>query len=127
MRTLRINRELSPLLAGAAAAVPTAGAVLALTGSNSPLRGPCTLLFLLLAPAAGLAAALRGLDPFARALCALAGAVAVDMLVAQVMLAAHHWSVRGGVAAVAALSLLLLLLALLRVRNSGTRAQERGK
>ncbi|RRQ78643.1 hypothetical protein CQW39_11515 [Streptomyces griseofuscus] len=124
MRTLRINRELSPLLAGAAAAVSTVGALLALTGSNSALRGPCTLLFLLLAPAAALAAALRGLDPFARALCALAGAVVVDMLVAQVMLAVHHWSVRGGTAAVAVLSLALLLLVQLRDRITGKSTQD---
>ncbi|MER8061311.1 MULTISPECIES: hypothetical protein [unclassified Streptomyces] len=124
MRTLRVNRELSPLLAGAAAAVPTAGALLALTGSGAALRGPGALLFLLLAPAAALATALRGLDPFARALCALAGAVVVDMLVAQVMLATHRWSVRGGVAAVAVLSLLLLLLVLLRDRIPGKSTQE---
>ncbi|MEU5793003.1 hypothetical protein E2C11_32365 [Streptomyces lavendulae] len=124
MRTLRVNRELSPLLAGAAAAVPTAGALLALTGAGAALRGPGALLFLLLAPAAALAAALRGLDPFARALCALAGAVVVDMLVAQVMLATHRWSVRGGVAAVAVLSLLLLLLVLLRDRIPGKSTQE---
>ncbi|MFY4719604.1 hypothetical protein [Streptomyces sp. LaBMicrA B280] len=124
MRTLRINRELSPLFAGAAAAVSTAGALLALTGSNSALRGPCALLLLLLAPATALAAALRGLDPFGRALCALAGAVVVDMLVAQVMLAVHQWSVRGGVAAVAVLSPALLLLTLLRDRIAGKSTQD---
>ncbi|MFH8341370.1 hypothetical protein [Streptomyces sp. AM6-12] len=119
MRTLWINRDLPPLLAGAAAAVPVAGALLALTDSGSALRAPCALLYLLLAPAAGIALALRGLDPFARTLCALAGAVVVDMLVAQVMLAVHQWSVRGGVAVVAVLSLLLLLLALPRDRIPG--------
>ncbi|MER6332511.1 hypothetical protein ABT298_24930 [Streptomyces sp. NPDC001034] len=116
MRTLRINRDLSPLLTGATAAVATAGALLALTGSDSALRGPCALLFLLCAPAASIATALRGLDPFARTLCALAGSVVVDMLVAQAMLALHHWSVRGGVVVIAVLSLLLLLLTLLRDR-----------
>ncbi|GLX53582.1 hypothetical protein Shyhy01_65320 [Streptomyces hygroscopicus subsp. hygroscopicus] len=116
MRTLRINRDLSPLLTGAAAAVATAGALLALAGSESALRGPCALLFLLSAPAAAIATALRGLDPFARTLCALGGAIVVDMLVAQAMLALHLWSVRGGVAAVAVLSLLFLLPALLRNR-----------
>ena len=124
MRTLRINRELSPLLAGAAAAVSTAGALLARPGSASARRGPCTRRGRLLAPAAALAAALRALDPFARALCALAGAVVVDMLVAQVMLAVHHWSVRGGVAAVAVLSLALLLLVHLRDRITGKSTQE---
>ncbi|KUN84517.1 hypothetical protein AQJ66_15830 [Streptomyces bungoensis] len=85
------------------------GATLALTDSGSPLRGPFALFFLLAAPAAAIAAALGGLDPYGRVLTALAGAVVVDMLVAQGMLALHRWSVRGGVVAVAGISLLLLL------------------
>ncbi|MGW3358886.1 hypothetical protein ACWDFL_26290 [Streptomyces bungoensis] len=108
------GRDLSPLLAGAATAVGTAGAALALTGSGSPLRGPCTLFFLLFAPAAAIAAALWGLDLYGRVLTSLAGAVVLDMLVAQGMLAVHHWSVRGGVVAVAVISLLLLLSVLPR-------------
>ncbi|MFG2355515.1 hypothetical protein [Streptomyces sp. NPDC048521] len=118
------GRDLSPLLAGAATAVGAVGALLALIDSASPLRGPCTLFFLLMAPAVAIAAALRGLDPFGRAVCALAGAVVVDMLVAQGMLAVHRWSVHGGVVAVTVLSLAVLLLVLLRERISGKRAQE---
>ncbi|WP_330456915.1 hypothetical protein OIB37_08490 [Streptomyces sp. NBC_00820] len=102
------GRNLSPLLAGAATAVGAAGALLALTDSDWPLRGPFALFFLLATPAVAIAAALRGLDPFGRAVGALAGAVALDMLVAQGMLAVHRWSVRGGVLAVTVLSLLLL-------------------
>ncbi|MES4892046.1 hypothetical protein [Streptomyces sp. NPDC096012] len=101
------------------------GALLASIDSASPLRGPCALFFLLMAPAAAIGTALRGLDPFGRVLCALAGAVAVDMLVAQCMLALHRWSIRGGVVAVTVLSLSLLLLGLFRQRISGRRAQER--
>ncbi|MGW1618615.1 hypothetical protein [Streptomyces sp. NPDC002172] len=78
------------------------------------MRGPFALFFLLAAPAAAIGAALRGFDPFARALTALAGAVALDMLVAQGMLAFHRWSWCGGIVAVTAISLLLLLLVLLR-------------
>jgi hypothetical protein len=118
------GRDLSPLLAGAATAVGAVGALLALIDSASPLRGPCTLFFLLVAPAVAIAAALRGLDLFGRALCALAGAVVVNMLVAQGMLAVHRWSVRGGVVAVTVLSLTVLLLVLLRERISGKRTQE---
>ncbi|MEU9168132.1 hypothetical protein AB0D34_10100 [Streptomyces sp. NPDC048420] len=108
------DRDLTPLLAGAATAVAAFGALLALTGSDSPLRAPLVLFFLLAAPAAGLAALLRGLDPFARVLAALAGSVVLNMLVAQGMLATHRWSARGGVVAMAVTSALILLPVLLR-------------
>ncbi|MGW0598187.1 hypothetical protein ACWD11_13710 [Streptomyces sp. NPDC002776] len=106
--------DLAPLLAGAATAVGAAGALLALADSDSPLRGPLTLFFLLAAPAAAIAAALRGLDPFGRTLASLAGAVVVNMLVAQGMLALHQWSATGGIVTVTALSSLLFLLVLAR-------------
>ncbi|MEU0964610.1 hypothetical protein ABZ357_03895 [Streptomyces sp. NPDC005917] len=108
------GRDLGPLLAGAATAVAGTGALLALTGSGSPPRVPFTLFFLLAAPAVAIGLALRGLDPFARTLTALAGAVALDMLIAQGMLATHHWSWRGGIIAVTGISILLLLLVRLR-------------
>ncbi|MGW2423106.1 hypothetical protein ACWC0C_28315 [Streptomyces sp. NPDC001709] len=123
MQTIRIKTSSLPLFAGAATAVAAVGALLALADSASPLRGPCTLFFLLAAPAVALAAALRGLDPFGRTLCALAGSVVVNMLVAQGMLAVHRWSVRGGVVTVTVLSLLLLALTLLREQISGKRTQ----
>jgi hypothetical protein len=112
------GRDLTPLIAGAATAVGGFGALLALTGSDSPLRGPLTLFFLLAAPAAGIAAALRGFDPFARALASLAGSLVLNMLVAQGMLATHRWSARGGVLAMAVISALILLLVLLRRRRT---------
>ncbi|MBL1086237.1 hypothetical protein JK359_30465 [Streptomyces actinomycinicus] len=112
------------MLAGAATAVAVAGALLALADTATPLRAPCTLFFLLMAPAVAIAAALRGLDPFGRAVAALAGSVAVNMLVAQGMLAVHRWSARGGLVAVTGLSLVLLLLVLLRERISGKRPQK---
>ncbi|MGJ5750476.1 hypothetical protein FB563_5227 [Streptomyces puniciscabiei] len=125
MQTIHTKTSSLPLLAGAATAVALTGALLALADSDSPLRGPCSLLFLLAAPATALAAALRGLDPFGRALCALAGSVVVNMLIAQGMLAVHRWSVRGGVIAVTVLSLLLLLLVVIREQISGKRTQQR--
>ncbi|MFE7274584.1 hypothetical protein [Streptomyces sp. NPDC057623] len=108
------GRDLTPLLAGAATAVGGLGAVLALVGSHSPLRGPFTLFFLLAAPAGAIAAALRGLEPFGRSVAAVAGAVVLNMLVAQGMLAVHRWSVPGGIVAVTAISALVLLLVLVR-------------
>ncbi|MFI9244527.1 hypothetical protein ACIGXF_18480 [Streptomyces sp. NPDC053086] len=118
------GRGLSPLLAGAATAVSAAGASLAFIDSDSPLRAPCALLFLLAAPAVAIATALRGLDPLGRAVTALAGAIVADMLIAQGMLAVHRWSARGGVVAVAVLSLLILLSTLFRTRKSGNRTQD---
>ncbi|MER7184049.1 hypothetical protein ABT404_32050 [Streptomyces hyaluromycini] len=108
------GRDLGPLLAGVATAVAGTGALLALTDSGSSLRGPFALFFLIAAPAVAIGLALRGLDPFARVLTALAGAVALDMLIAQGMLATHRWSWRGGIVTVTAISLLLILLVLMR-------------
>ncbi|MGW5332170.1 hypothetical protein [Streptomyces bauhiniae] len=103
------GRDLPALLAGAASGIAACGALLAVMDSGSPLRGPCALFFLLAAPALAITVALRGLDPFGRLIAALAGAVALDMLVAQAMLTVHRWSVTGGIAAVTVLSLLILL------------------
>ncbi|MEU7577442.1 hypothetical protein AB0B50_07555 [Streptomyces sp. NPDC041068] len=108
------DRTLLPLLAGAAVAVGAVGAVLALIDLSSPLRGPFTLFFLLAAPGAAIGAALRSLEPWGRIVASVSGAVALDLLVAQGMLALHVWSVRGGVAVVAALSSLILLLTVVR-------------
>jgi hypothetical protein len=119
------GRSLPPLLAGAATAAVGTGLLLALTDSSSPLRGPLTLLFLLAAPAAAVAAWLRGLDPFGRVLASLAGAVVLDMLVAQTMLALHRWSVPGGIVAVTVVSSLVLLLVPLR-RPRGRAARRQG-
>ncbi|MDG4862269.1 hypothetical protein P8605_29410 [Streptomyces sp. T-3] len=115
--------EALPLLAGAAVAVAAVGAVLALADLESPLRGPFALFFLIAAPAGALATALRGLEPWGRVVASTAGAVTVNLLVAQTMLAMHMWSIRGGTAAVGALSLLIALLTL--ARRPG-RAQQAG-
>ncbi|MER5178054.1 hypothetical protein ABT009_06695 [Streptomyces sp. NPDC002896] len=118
------GRDLLPLLAGVAVAIGGVGAALALIDVDAPLRGPFTLFFLLAAPAAAIGTALRGLEPAGRVIASSAGAVAVNLLVAQAMLAVHSWSVRGGIVAVAALSSLIFLLVLvqrLRGRPAGRR------
>lgn len=112
------------MLAGAAVAVAGVGAILALSDVHSPLRGPFTLFFLLAAPATAVGAALRGLEPFARTVVSVAGAIAIDLLVAQGMLAVHRWSVPGGVVAVTVISFLVLLLVLVR-RHRGRTARRR--
>jgi hypothetical protein len=103
--------RLPPALVGVAVGVGGGGAALTLAGIDSPLRAPCTLFFLVMAPASALGGALRGLDRAARATLAGVGALALDLLVAQAMLALHEWSVRGGVSAVGAVSLALFLSA----------------
>ncbi|MEW2133558.1 hypothetical protein [Streptomyces sp. NPDC005435] len=112
---------MSSLLAGATTAVAVCGALLALTDADAPLRGPTTLFFLLAAPAGAVWLALRGLDTYGRLVAALAGAVVLDMLVAQAMLALHRWSVRGGIVAVTGLSLLLFLVIFRRMKASSAK------
>lgn len=102
------------MLAGAAAAVAGVGAVLAFTDADSVLRGPFTLFFLLGAPGAAIGAALRGLEPFGRTVASIAGAIAVNLLVAQGMIATRSWSVPGGITVVTVISSLVLLLVLVR-------------
>ncbi|MET7677592.1 hypothetical protein [Streptomyces seoulensis] len=121
------GRDLSALLAGAATGIAACGALLALIGSGSPLRGPCALFFLLAAPALAIAVALRGLDPFGRLIAALAGAVALDMLVAQAMLTVHRWSMTGGIVAVTVLSLLILAAGRVRQRPGAREGSETGQ
>ncbi|MFE0375508.1 hypothetical protein ACFW1M_07940 [Streptomyces inhibens] len=104
------------LVAGVAVGIGAMGAVLALADIGSPLRAPFTLFFLLMAPATAIATALGRMDPLGRAVAAGAGALALDLLVAQAMLALHLWSVRGGVVAVAALSGAVLLGSAVRRR-----------
>ncbi|MEC4018540.1 hypothetical protein [Streptomyces sp. H27-D2] len=108
-----------PLLAGAAVGVAGVGLALALADVSSQLRAPFTLFFLIAAPAAAVGAALRGLDPMSRVVVAAAAATGIDLLVAQLMLALHIWSVRGGVLAVAVLSAVCFLPATVRRRRAG--------
>ncbi len=114
------------LLAGAAVAVGGVGALLALADVDSVLRAPFTLFFLLVAPAAAIAAALPRLDPLSRTVIAVIGAMAVDLLVAEVMIAARLWSSRGGVLAIGALSVAVLLVSLARHRGTGGRMNRGG-
>lgn len=114
------GRDLFPLLMGVAVAVAGVGAILALTDSGSPLRGPFTLFFLLAVPATAVGTALRGLQPWPRTVVSMAGAITIDLLVAQGMLAVHRWSVTGGILAVTVLSSLVLLLVEVRRQRRRT-------
>lgn len=108
------RRDAPPLLAGVAVAVAGAGALLAVLDHDAPMRAPFGLFFLVAAPALGLAVALRRLQPGPRAVLAVGGAIAVDLLVAQGLLTLHMWSVSGAVVTVAALSAVPPLLSSVR-------------
>lgn len=119
-----MTKESLPLLAGAAVGTGGVGAALVLADISSPLRAPFTFFFLIVAPGTALACTLGGLDPLSRAVVGVAGSVVIDLLVAQAMLMLHVWSIRGGVAVVAALSAALFLLPLAR-RGLGRTARRR--
>ncbi|UQA96300.1 hypothetical protein [Streptomyces halobius] len=115
------------LLTGAAYGIAATGAVLALADVDSPLRAPCTLFLLLVAPALAIGAALPRMAPLGRAVVAAATAPALNLLVAQTMLALHMWSVRGGVVAVTAFSGAVLLLTAIRKRARRAGAAASGR
>ncbi|MFF0746265.1 hypothetical protein ACFYVL_38320 [Streptomyces sp. NPDC004111] len=110
------GRDLLPSVAGAALAVAAAGGFLAFTDLSSPLRAPFTVVFMVVAPGAAVATWLRQLEPLGRTVASFTAALALNLLVAQAMLAMHLWSIRGGIAAVAAVSVLLFLLTAVRSR-----------
>ncbi|WP_406001751.1 hypothetical protein [Streptomyces sp. NBC_00829] len=101
--------DLLTVLAGAAFAVSGVGVGLALTGVQSPLRAPFILFFLFAGPACALAAALPRLDPAARAAVAAAGAVVIDLLIAQLLSSSHALTTGQGITAVAVITGLLFL------------------
>ncbi|MFD7227146.1 hypothetical protein [Streptomyces sp. NPDC059881] len=109
-----LRTDVLPVLAGMALTVSATGAALALAGLESPLRAPFALFCLTVAPAAGLAAALR---PLAAGTCARitlssAGAILVDLLVAWSLRALDLWSTESGVTAVAAITFFLFVIAM---------------
>ncbi|MFE0426476.1 hypothetical protein [Streptomyces sp. NPDC058953] len=118
----RIGTDLPPILAGAATAAAGIGAVLALAGSDSPLRAPFALLFLLLGPAAGLYAALWRLEPGTRAATAVAGAASVDLAIAAGLSWLEVLTAGASAAAIVAVTALLFLWTAADRRNerSGT-------
>ena len=80
-----VGADLPPVLAGAALAVSAAGAALAFAGLDSPLRAPLALFYLVAAPAEAAVFALRRLEPLARMVASLSGAVLIDVLTAESM------------------------------------------
>ncbi|MBX7467990.1 hypothetical protein K1Y80_18145 [Streptomyces sp. MAG02] len=101
-----VRADLLAVLAGAVFAASAVGAALAYADLDSPLA----LFYLLAAPAEAAAFLLRRLEPLARWVASLSGAVLIDLLAAETMAGLHLWSTRNGVTAVGAISLLLFLL-----------------
>jgi hypothetical protein len=88
-------------LVRAAIAAGVIGVLLALEGVNSPLRAPLVILFLVVAPAAGVAGLLLGLDLYARLVVAGAATLVINLLAAEAFLVAGRWSPRLALAVVA--------------------------
>lgn len=80
------------------------GAILALAGINTAIRGPLVVLFLVAAPALAVASVLRSLDVGARIVVAVTAAIVINVLVAESMLASGLWSPRAGLVAIALIS-----------------------
>lgn len=107
-----------------ACAVVSAGLIgvgLALAGSSSPLRAPLVMLFLAAGPAMAVAGLLRGLDTFARIFAACAAMVVINVLVAEIMLAAGAWSPDSGLVAVVVITALIGVAQLPPVRSMASR------
>ncbi len=104
-------RAISPAIrpmTGRLAIIVGAQAVLALSfallhGVDATRTG-VTIAFLIAAPAMAIAMGLRGIDPLARMVIALAAVAVVNALVAETMLVTGRWSIPGGVAAVGVIS-----------------------
>ncbi|QDY76043.1 hypothetical protein [Streptomyces qinzhouensis] len=120
-----IGNDLPPILAGAVCATAGTGAALAVLGSDSPLRAPFVLLFLVAAPAAGLFALLRGLEPGARAATAVAGAGAIDLGAAAALSGLEVLSAGSSVAVIVAVTALLFVGAAADRRNERSTAEHK--
>ncbi|GAA4636018.1 hypothetical protein GCM10023196_084030 [Actinoallomurus vinaceus] len=84
----------------------------------SPVAGPMASALAFVTPAFCTALLLTGLDPAARAILSGTAAIALNVAVAEVMLAGSIWSPRGGLMAVAAGCIPLFALAVVRRRNN---------
>jgi hypothetical protein len=108
-------------LACAVIAAGLTGVGLALAGASSPLRAPLVMLFLAAAPAMAVAGLLRRLDTVARIFAACVAMVVINVLVAEIMLAAGAWSPDGGLVAVVVITALVGVVQLQPVRSMASR------
>ncbi|MFD9498624.1 hypothetical protein [Streptomyces sp. NPDC060035] len=90
-------------------AVAGVGAVLALTGLDSPLRAPFALFHLFATPAAALSAWLPGMDRTGRLVVSASGSLAVNLLAAQALSALDSRSARNSVLIISVSALIIFL------------------
>jgi hypothetical protein len=112
MRRRRIFATSSVFLIGGLIAVAL------LLPDAPPAADPLVPVFAFVTPAFCTALLLTGLDPTARSILSGAAAIALNVAVAEVMLACSIWSPRGGLMAIAACCIPLFALAVVRRRNN---------
>lgn len=101
------------------AAACLAGAVVALTDVQTPLRPLLISMFLLVVPGAAVVGLLRDRDPLAALSVGAAASLVVNVLLAEAMLLFNAWSPRAGVATIAVLGAFMWVLRVLyRGKNS---------
>ncbi len=119
------RRGLTHWLAGAALAAGVAGAVIAIAGITTPARVPLVLIFFAAVPALAISSLLGGLDRLATVVIVGISTIVVDFGVAEAMIISGTWSLRAGVAAVAAVSALIATAGLAASRIASGRAAGR--
>lgn len=103
---------------GVAIAAGASGVGLEAAGVRSGLRTILVLLFLVVAPTAGVAGLLRGFDRFARVIISFAATIVIVALTAIIMLMAGVWSPAGGLLVVAGITAVCLAAQLPPVRRA---------
>jgi uncharacterized membrane protein len=92
-------------LALSVAAVSLAAAAASLASAPTVIRAPLVLVFTLVGPGAALTPLLELADPLAEFSLAVGVSLALDVVIALVMLYAHAWTPEGALAILAAVSL----------------------
>jgi hypothetical protein len=102
------RQRLGRVVVGTALAAGIAGAVIAISGIQTPARVPLVLIFFAAIPALAVSSLLGGLDRLATVVIVGISTIVVDFGVAEAMIISGTWSLRLGVAAVAEVSALIV-------------------
>jgi hypothetical protein len=126
LKRLRVASPGARALGAVAVAVGGLPAGLALVAVDHPVWRALAALFLLTAPAVTTMALLPNLSAVGRLVCGIAGAVVLNGLVAEGMLALGIWSIPGGATAVSIITAGLLVLAASAKRPASESGPPRG-